>query len=162
MSVTTLSAHPYPYSAHVQTCGTRAGPAAAACARGVSLADDANASAGLLALIQQLRFEHAPASVEHGFSHPRLCQSGATHVPYNDGLILINDLPRILMLGIFASARCRAMQTLRLALMASPLCLGDLQLDVAVKVPRLELLAIARRHGVFEPKIEPHRVVLGD
>ena len=93
MSGTAPAAHPRPYSAHVQTRGPRQGPAAAAGARGVSLADDSNASAGLLALVLQLPLEHAPAGIEHGFGHPRLYQSGATHVANEDALILLDYLP---------------------------------------------------------------------
>src|SRR5882757_3599871 len=66
------------------------------------------------------------------------------------------------MQGVFAPARRRAVQTLRLAFMTAPLCLGDLILDVAVKAPRLELLPVAGRHGVFEPQIQSHRLVPGD
>jgi hypothetical protein len=109
MSVTTLAAHPRPYSAHVQTRGSREGPTAAAGARCVALADDSNASAGLLALVLQLRFEHPPSGIEHGFRHPRLHQFGATHVSNDDGLIPIDDLSRKLMQGILAATRCRAM-----------------------------------------------------
>src|SRR5260221_12196556 len=108
VSVTALAAHPRPYSTHVQTRGSREGPTAAAGARRVSLADDSNASAGLLAFILQERLEHAPAGIEHGFRHPRLDQFGATHVSKDDALILIDDLSRKLMQGIFAATRRRA------------------------------------------------------
>jgi hypothetical protein len=69
---TALAADPYPYSTHVQTRGSRAGSTAAACARGVSLADDANASAQRTRPCTQQRLEHAPAGVELRFCHPRL------------------------------------------------------------------------------------------
>src|ERR1700675_1625811 len=97
MSVTTLAAHPPPYSTHVQSRGARAGPAAAACLRCVPLADDANASAGVLAFVLQLRFEHTPAGVEHGFRHPRLRQLRTAHVAHDDNLILIDNRSRILV-----------------------------------------------------------------
>src|SRR5258708_20987520 len=124
-----FAAHQRPYSTHVQTRGSREGPAAAARARRVSLADDSNASAGLLALVLQLRLEHPPAGIEHGFRHPRLDQFGATHVSNNDGLIPIDNFSGKLMHGILAAARCRAAQPLRLAFVTAPLCLGELALD---------------------------------
>src|ERR1700688_1205393 len=108
MSVTTLAAHPAPYSTHVQSRGTRAGPTAAACLRCVPLVDDANASAGVLALVLQLHFEHAPTGIEHGFRHPRLCQLRTAHVAYEDALILIDDLSGEPAQGLFAPTRRRA------------------------------------------------------
>jgi hypothetical protein len=39
---------------------------------------------------------------------------------------------------------------------AAPLGLGELLLDVAVKVPRLEFRAIAGRRRIFEPQIQTH------
>src|SRR6266404_907691 len=66
------------------------------------------------------------------------------------------------MQGILAAARRRAVQSLRLALMAAPLRLGDLRLNIAVKAPRFKLIPVAGRHCVFEPQIEPHLVVPSD
>jgi hypothetical protein len=97
MSVTTLAAHPRPYSTHVQSFGPREEPTAAAGARRVALADDSNASAGLLALVLQERLEHTPSGIEHGFGHPCLHQFGATHVSNDDVLIPIDNLSRKLM-----------------------------------------------------------------
>src|SRR5882762_11245236 len=76
VSVTTPAAHPCSYSKHVQTCGSRSGPTAAACSRCVALVDDLYAPAGLLAFVLQLRLEHPPASIECGLGHPRLRQPG--------------------------------------------------------------------------------------
>jgi hypothetical protein len=69
------------------------GFAAAAYSRCVALVDDANASAGLLALVLQLRFKHPPARIEH-----RLCQEGlgelkTAYIADEDGLIAINNFP---------------------------------------------------------------------
>ncbi len=66
------------------------------------------------------------------------------------------------MQGIFTPPRGRAMQTLRLALVTAALRPGNLEFDIAVEVPRLELLPVARHHRVLEPQIESHRVLLGD
>jgi len=64
-----------------------------------------NASAGLLALVLQLRFEHPPASIEHGLGHPRLNELEAAHVAYDDVLILVDHLPRKLMQRVDPTAR---------------------------------------------------------
>jgi hypothetical protein len=53
-------------------------------------ADDLNASAGLLALVLQLRVEHAPSRIERGLGHPRLDQLEAPHATDDDVLILID------------------------------------------------------------------------
>ncbi len=66
------------------------------------------------------------------------------------------------MQGILAPPRGRAMQTLRLTLVTAALRLGNLELDIAVEVPRLELLPVAGRDRVLEPQIEPDRFLLGD
>ncbi len=66
------------------------------------------------------------------------------------------------MQGIFTPPRGRTMQTLRLVLVTAPLRLGNLELDIAVEAPRLELLPVARHHRVLEPQIESHRFLLGD
>jgi hypothetical protein len=62
---TTRRATPSPYNETVQTCRAGQGPAAAAGSRCVCLTDDLDASAGVLALIPQLRFEHPPAGIQH-------------------------------------------------------------------------------------------------
>jgi hypothetical protein len=92
MGVTTPAAHPNPYIKHVQTCGSGEGPTAAARSRCVSLADDENASAGLLALVMQLRLEHAPAGIQHGFGQPCLDELGAAHITYENPPIPIDNL----------------------------------------------------------------------
>src|ERR1700685_3159276 len=97
MGVTTPAAHPNPYIEHVQACGSREGSAAAARSSCVSFADDENASAALLALILQLRFEHAPAGIQHGLGHPCLDELGTAHIADEDPPILINNFPRKLV-----------------------------------------------------------------
>jgi len=104
VTVTTSTTLPGPHIEHVQTYGSREGSAAAARSRGVSFADDSNAPAGLLALILQLRFEHAPAGVEHGFRDPCLDQLGAIYIAYEDPLILVDYLGRKFMQRILAAA----------------------------------------------------------
>ncbi len=54
------------------------------------------------------------------------------------------------------------MQALRLSTVPSTLGLGDLRFDVAIKMARLELLAITGRHRVLESQIEAHRLARGD
>jgi hypothetical protein len=61
-------------------------------------------------------------------------------------LISIDQSPRKLMQGILSPPRRRAMQALRLTLVAAPLGEGDFRLDVAVEASRLQFLPIARRH----------------
>jgi hypothetical protein len=46
------------------------------------------------------------------------------------------------------------MQAFGLALVATTLGVSDLPLDTAIEMTSLKLLAIARRHGVFEPQIQ--------
>src|ERR1700680_104581 len=116
MGVTTPAAHPNPHIEHVQACRSRKGTAAAALSSCVSLTDDKNASAGLLALILQLRLEHAPAGIKHGVGHPCLHKLGAAHIAYEDPLIPVHYLCREFMQGILAPTCCRAVQALRLTL----------------------------------------------
>jgi hypothetical protein len=91
VSVTTLTAFPRPYIEHVQTCRTREGLAAAACSRCVLLADDEYASAGPMAFILQLRFEHPPTRIEHGLGHPGLREFETTDIADDYRLILVNN-----------------------------------------------------------------------
>ena len=46
----------------------------------------------LLALVLQLRLEHAPAGIQYGFGHPGLCQLQAAHIADFDDLIVVYDL----------------------------------------------------------------------
>jgi hypothetical protein len=120
-----------------------------------------NASAGLLALVLQLRFEHSPTGIEHRFGHSRLCQLSAAHVANDDPLVLVDDFSGKLVQGIFAPPRGRAVQTLGLTRVSAALRLGDSLLDVTVEMPRRKLIPVARRHRLFETQIEPHCVVRG-
>ncbi len=52
------------------------------------------------------------------------------------------------MQGILASAGGGAVQTLCLAPMTAALCLGDLRLEIPVKLTRFELFPVARRDRV--------------
>ena len=149
MSVTTPAAHPNPYIKHVQACGSREGSAAAARLRCVTLVDDKNASAGLLALVLSLHREHPPAGIQHGLGQPCLDELGAAHIAHEDPLISVHYPCREFMQGILAPASCRAVQALRLTLVAAALCPGDLLLDVSIEMARLELLPIAGRHSIL-------------
>src|SRR5205823_9618211 len=71
--------------------------------RGVSFVDDLNRSAGVRALVVQHLFEHAPAGVEQGFSHPGLDQLLAAHITDDDVLIRRDDLGAELMTRIVRS-----------------------------------------------------------
>src|SRR3984957_3770023 len=157
VSVTTPAAHPYSYSKHVQTCGSRAGPTAAACSRCVSLVDDLYAPAGLLALVLQLRLEHPPAGIEYGLGHPRLRQPGTAHIAHDNGLIGIDQVTGKSMQGVMAAGGRGPVQSLGLAPMTAALGLGDLRLEAAVKPTRLELLPIAGRGRRLEPQIDADR-----
>jgi predicted TIM-barrel enzyme len=75
----------------------------------------------VLALILQLRFEHAPAGIQHGLRHAGLHELQAAHVANDDILILINQLSGKLMQRIGAAAGCFPMQALSLALVPAAL-----------------------------------------
>src|SRR3984893_2702663 len=156
MRITTRTTHPAPYNEHARACGSREGPAAAACPRCVSLADHSHRSAGVLALIQQHLLEHAPAGIQHGLCHPGLHQLQAAHVAYRDILILIDHLSRKLMERIGALARRLAMNPLGLALMASALCHRELVSEAVRPAARLEPLAGARHRDFLESKVDSH------
>src|SRR5271167_4460455 len=160
MGVITPAAHPNPHIEPVQACRPREGSAAAARSRCVSLIDDEHASAGLLALVLQLRFEHAPAGIQHGLGHPCLDELGAAHIADEDPLIPIDYLAREFMQGILAPARSAAVQALGLTLVAAALCPGDLLLDVSIEMTRLELLPVAARDRTFQTQIQSHLLVL--
>jgi hypothetical protein len=113
--------------------------------RSVSFVDDQNASAGLLALIVQLRLEHTPSRIEHGFGHPSLHEFQATHVANIYGLISVYDRSREFVQSVLPSPCRGTVQTLSLPLMAAALGIGDLLLDVSVEMTRFELLSIAGR-----------------
>jgi hypothetical protein len=85
-----------------------------------------NASAGLLALVLQLRFEHPPARIEYGLGHPRLGELEAAHVADNDVLILIDHPPRKFMKRIGPTACGLTVDALRLLLV--PVTLRQSQL----------------------------------
>src|SRR5271163_4121779 len=124
MNVTTLAAHPNPYCEHVKIRWARKGFARAACSRRVALVDDANASAGLLALVLQLRFEHAPAGGERKLVIARRGLKSAQIADEND-LIAIDNFPRILVQGVLSAPHRRTLQPLGLAFMAATPSLSD-------------------------------------
>ena len=62
-------------------------------AAGVSFINDSNASTGVLAFIQKLRFQYSPATVEHGFGHARFGKLAGADIADEDGLIPINHSP---------------------------------------------------------------------
>jgi hypothetical protein len=45
----------------------------------------------LLALVLQLRLEHAPTGIQHGFGHPSPCQFQAAHIADLYDLIIVYD-----------------------------------------------------------------------
>jgi len=75
----------------------------------------------VLALILQLRFEHAPAAIQHGLRHAGLHELQAAHVSNDDILILINQLSGKLMQCIGAAASGFPMHALGLALVSAAL-----------------------------------------
>jgi hypothetical protein len=93
MDATASTASPAPHNKIVQTCRACEGLTAAAFLRSVFFIDDPYASAGVLALILQLRLEHAPARIEHGFGHPRLHKFQAAHIAYSYKLIFFDYPP---------------------------------------------------------------------
>jgi hypothetical protein len=66
------------------------------------------------------------------------------------------------MQGVSAPSGSLAVQSRRLTLMASTLCLRNLVLDVAVEVSRLESIFIVRRRGLPQPQIDPYHLVRGE
>jgi hypothetical protein len=105
MRGTTLAADPTFYTQPIYPLRTAERSAGRTGTAGVSLADNLNASTGMLALVLQLRFEPAPAGIQHGLCHPRLHELQTAHVAYDDVLILINNHSRELMQGIGFAAR---------------------------------------------------------
>jgi hypothetical protein len=55
------------------------------------------APAGVRALVLQLKLEHSPAGIEHGFGHAGLRQLGAADITKDDSLILIDHSLRKLV-----------------------------------------------------------------
>jgi hypothetical protein len=108
-----------------------------------------------LALVQQLRFEHPPARIQHGFGHPGLDEFLAAHVANDNSLIAIHDLPRKLMQGVFAPTRRPPVQTLGLLPMTPPLCLRNGLLDVPIEMARFQLVSVARGDNVFQAQVQP-------
>src|SRR6266853_5067545 len=125
---------------------------------GVSLADDLNASAGVLAFVPQLRFEHAPAAVEHGLCHPCLHQLQAAHISNDDILVLIHNLSRKLMQRILTPIRCFPMQALCLPLVPTALRPRQLLCDALRPAAGLESLAVTRHGDVLEAKVNANRL----
>jgi len=78
----------------------------------------------MLALVLQLRFEHAPTGIQHGLCHPCLHQLQAAHVANDDILILINNLPRKLVQSIGTAARRFTMNPFRVLFVTSALRVG--------------------------------------
>src|SRR5471030_1983943 len=144
MGHTAPAASPAPYNKIVQSCRARPGLAAAAFLRSVSFIDDPYASAGVLALILQLRLEHAPARIEHGFGHPRLCKFQAAHIAYKYKFIFFDYFSGKFMQRIFAAPGGLSMQAFGLAFMTPALGLGDLLLDTPIEMPGKEFLPITR------------------
>jgi hypothetical protein len=158
MGVTTPAAPPSPYNEPVQTCRAGQGLAAAAGSRRVPLIHYKDASAGVLALVLQLRFEHAPACIEHGFRHACFCKFQAAHIADDYLLIFLNQAPREPMQGVFAPSGGLAVQPLCLPFVAAALGLGDLTLDTPLEMPCEEFLPIARGGRIFQPQIDTHRL----
>jgi hypothetical protein len=71
-------------------------------------------------------------------------------------LILIDYFSREFMQGVLSTPRRPAVQPFRLPLVALALRLGDLLLDTAIKLSRLELIPVAGGDGVLQPQIQPN------
>jgi hypothetical protein len=71
-------------------------------------------------------------------------------------LILIDYFSREFMQGVLSSPRRPAVQPFRLALVAPALRLGDLLLDVAIKLSGFELIPVAGGGRVLQPQIQPN------
>jgi hypothetical protein len=113
-----------------------------------------NASAGLLALVLQLRFEHSPAGIEHGLGHPRLDEPEAAHVAYDDRLITVNEGPRKLMKRIGPTACRLAMNSLGLLLVPVALRPGQLIRVQARPSTRFERVPIAGRGDCLYAQVD--------
>jgi hypothetical protein len=108
----------------VYASGTRDRSTSRTSAAGVSFADSENASAGILAFVLQLRFEHTPARIQYGFCHPCLNQLETAHVANDYVLIPINNLSRKFMERIGTAARRFPVNPLGLSLVPATLCIG--------------------------------------
>jgi hypothetical protein len=107
-----------------------------------------------LALVQQLRFEHPPARIEHGLGHPRLSELKSAHIAYDDGLITINNGPRELMERVAPASRRPAMKAFGLSLVATALGRSQL-LGVCVRPStRFEPLPVAGRGDALQAEVD--------
>jgi hypothetical protein len=110
-------------------------------------------SAGVLALVLQHPLELAPTGIEHGLCHPRLRQLRAAHIAHDNALIPIDDPAAETVQGISPSVRRSSMPALGLAPVTPTLRLGNLLLEVAVEIARLELFPRAGHRGVLHAEV---------
>jgi hypothetical protein len=115
VQLTTVSTRPRPHSKVSQTPGSREGATVRTRSRGVSLVNDDDRSAGVLALIQQHLLEHAPTGIQHGGGQPCLRQFQAAHIAYDDSLISVDHPSTELVAGIQPPTANPPMQPLGLA-----------------------------------------------
>src|SRR5450759_475913 len=71
--------------------------------------------------VSELRPEHRPASIEHGFCHPRLCKRGRVDVTDRDQRIVARDLGRRLVDKIVAAILDLGVDSLDAALVTGAL-----------------------------------------
>ncbi len=154
VELTTVHANPSPYSQPVYSARAAERSARRTGDAGVSLIDDLNASAGVLAFVLQLRFEHSPAGIEHGLCHPCLNQFGAAHIANNYLLILINNLSGKLMQGIGSTSSSLAVNALCLLAVPVALRVGQtLRVSVGPS-PCRQRVTIACRGDGLESKVD--------
>jgi len=130
--------------------------------RGVSFVDDFDAATGPMALVLQLRLEHAPAGVQHGLRHACLGQLQAAHVAHDDVLVVLHDATGERVDRVQSAVRCFGVVALRLPIVAPALGLGDLVLDVAIKRPGVQRRAIAGGGHALEAQVDAHGLVRRD
>ena len=119
--------------------------------------NDSNASTGVLAFIQKLRFQDTPAAIEHGFGHPCLDELPGADIADDNILILIYDPPGELMQCVQAAPAGAPVQALCLPFVSATLRLGYLGFKTSIELARGELLPIARDRRILEPEIDPDR-----
>jgi hypothetical protein len=97
----------------------------------------------------QLRLEHAPTGIQHGFRHLRLRQFQTAHIADFDDLIVVYDLPGKLVQGVLSPPRGRPVQALGLAFVSAALRHGDFPLDASIEMTRMKLISITRCRDVL-------------
>jgi hypothetical protein len=126
------------------------------------LADDFHASAGLLALIEQLRSELTPASIQYRFCHARTGQLHRAHIANDYPLVALHYGVRKLVQGIGPTAGDLTMDAPRGLSVRSTLGLRE-PVCVTLSPPMgLQASAVARYRHVLQAQVDADGLTRGD